>query len=270
MNATPLKARLEQAKACLEGIERTLNGAPWKVPPDVEGEIREILRRAEEVNDWLHLLDAREYAFGALSRLEKDADPEKQTVKWDGNEVQFTVARLLAVQAYLSSNWALSDCITSYVGRLVCGEAVAKNSASPAKLEMQFVRDGKTTSSPLFTFSRECFGWPIAVSYAIRNLFLHDGGARDGWRFFEGPTVQSGFRVSESGWNYILEQAKGNQKSALERSHTRVQGDCWSRPDDLRELFKICQREMDEALSVLLGSSCALLRTHVGLLLGQE
>jgi hypothetical protein len=119
-------------------------------------------------------------------------------------------------------------------------------------------------------FSRACFGWPIAVSYAIRNLFLHDGGARDGWTFFEGPTIGSGFRVSEKGWFHICDQAKGGQRSALTSTQMRAAEDCTSRPDDLRRLLAMCEREMDEALGILLGSACGLLRAHVGHLLGEE
>ena len=115
---------------------------------------------------------------------------------------------------------------------------------------------------------RRSFGWPIGLSYAIRNHFIHDGGHLDGNDFFEGSTHESAFRISDPGWGRIEDQAKSY---GVDPSYHRA-GALWpgSTKDDLRELLKVCEREMDDALGVLLGSACKSLLGHVGFMLGED
>jgi len=39
--------------------------------------------------------------------------------------------------------------------------------------------------------------------------------------------------------------------------------------DDLRAVLRVCERETDDALGVLLGSACQTLLAHVGFMLGE-
>ena len=40
--------------------------------------------------------------------------------------------------------------------------------------------------------------------------------------------------------------------------------------DDLIKLLDICERELDDALGILLGSACGMLKVHLGFMLGQD
>ncbi len=56
----------------------------------------------------------------------------------------------------------------------------------------------------------------------------------------------------------------------VERSFQSVCASWPSTPkDDLRDVLKVCEQEMDNALGVLLGSACNSLRVHVGLMIGE-
>jgi hypothetical protein len=112
---------------------------------------------------------------------------------------------------------------------------------------------------------RHSFGWPIAISYALRNHFLHDGAGVD---FFDGPTATSAFKISDRGWARVLERVK---EYSVNSTHSRL-GTTWapSAGDDLRKVLDICAPEIDEALGVLVGSACQVAMAHVGLMLGED
>jgi hypothetical protein len=126
----------------------------------------------------------------------------------------------------------------------------------------------KNTAAALYESVRQTFGWPIGVSYALRNHFLHDGGRVHGVDFFAGPTASSRFSISLDGWAYVEETAKGY---GVEHSHHRA-GAAWPTTprDDLRTVLDVCEREMDDALGVLVGSACRTFVAHVGCMMGED
>lgn len=123
-----------------------------------------------------------------------------------------------------------------------------------------------TAAMPAYSL-RATFGWPIGLSYTLRNHFFHDGGALDGTDFFEGPSATSGFKISEDGWDRIEKRARSY---GVDATHHRV-GAAWpSAPrDDLRQLIDVCERETDDALGILIGSACRALVSHVGFIVGE-
>jgi hypothetical protein len=126
----------------------------------------------------------------------------------------------------------------------------------------------KTTAAAIFESVRQAFGWPIGLSYAIRNHFVHDGAQIDGSDFFEGPSAASAFRISADGWDRMEKKAEAYR---VERSHHRAGANWPSTPkDDLRVVLAVCEREMDDALGVLLGSACGSLRAHVAFMVGED
>jgi hypothetical protein len=115
-----------------------------------------------------------------------------------------------------------------------------------------------------FDSIRHTFGFPIGISYAIRNHFLHDGAHDAGTSFFEGPESHAAFRISATAWKRI--EARATTRYGVERTFHRL-GAGWpvTPLDDLRLVLADCEREVDDALGVLLGSACRSLAFHVGL-----
>jgi hypothetical protein len=180
--------------------------------------------------------------------------------------------RFIGVQAYVTTNWALADRITGIVGRVLCTPAAGRNSENRTHLLFHFVnRDNtnKMTAAALFESVRQAFGWPIGLSYAIRNHFVHDGAQIGGSDFFEGPSAASAFRISADGWDRMEKRAEAEYR--VERSWHRAGASWPSTPqDDLRVVLAVCEREMDDALGVLLGSACGSLRAHVAFMVGED
>lgn len=103
----------------------------------------------------------------------------------------------------------------------------------------------------------------------IRNLFVHDGARVSGIDFFAGTSYESAFRISDEAWKRIENRVQNEYR--VDSSHHRVGANWPTAPtEDLRLLMRVCEREMDDALGILLGSACSSLRAHVGFMLGED
>lgn len=263
-----LLSKLNDAKTVLDQVELTLGRHPGRISVEAEKSIRAVTINRANIAHWVDLVKSREAALRFLGGLERDADAD-DSVNFGANRVKFHLARFLGVQAYVATSWALADRVTGLVGRVLCTQECGLNETSPAQLVPQFIQQNrkKSVAAALYESIKRSFGWPIGISYALRNHFIHDGGQQDATDFFEGPTAGAAFRISEEGWNRI--EKKALETYFVEPSMHRASWPTNQR-DDLRELLIICEREMDDALGVLLGSACGLLRTHVGLMLGED
>lgn len=266
----PLQERLRDGKNVLDQIHTALGRQPARVPAELERSFREVVVYRPEIDHWIELLEARAAARQLLDGLEGRAD-EEDRVLLNEAPVKYRHVRFLGVQAYLTTTWALADRITGMVGRVLCTPNAGFNRALPAQLVSHFVQKERkrTTAAVVFESVRLAFGWPIGISYAIRNHFVHDGAHATGTDFFEGPSAASGFRVSNNGWARVEEQAE--TVYGVERIYHRA-GARWpaAPADDLRVVLTVCEQEMDDALGVLLGSACRSLLCHVGLMLGED
>jgi hypothetical protein len=123
----------------------------------------------------------------------------------------------------------------------------------------------KPTAAAVFAPLRRSFGWAAAISYSIRNLFVHDGGVN----FFEGDVPESAFRISENGWHLVITKAQGcGVDDGCCRDGTSLPVS--PAPIDLRQVLDVCEREVDEALGVILGAACQLIRVQVAFAIGEE
>ena len=219
---------------------------------------------------WIGMIHARAAARQMLTGLEAQADANDQ-VPFGIARIHFQHARLIGVQAYLATNWALADRLTGMVGRVLCIKNSWNDPKHPPQLVQHFVNDKTTktsTAAMLFSSVRQTFGWPISISYALRNHFVHDGGQLAGSDFFDGPSPIAKFKISEDGWAHIERTAATYGAEAL---HHRAGASWPTTPrDDLRVLLDACERETDDALGILVGSACRSLVAHIGCMLGAD
>lgn len=162
--------------------------------------------------------------------------------------------------------------ISALVGHVFCTPDASRNERMPTQLVSHFIQRNNTkkkTAAAVFESIRLSFGWPVGISYAVRNHFVHDGAQLAGSDFFAGPTKDSAFRVSADAWNRIEDTA--HEAHEVNSSFRRA-GATWpaTPTDDLRVTLVACEREMDDALGILVGTACASLGTHVGFMLGED
>jgi len=264
-----LAERLRDAKSTLDQMHAAVGRHPGSLPPEVDEAVCRVIDHRNDMGHWIGLLEARAVALQLLDGLETKVDVDDR-VPLGTVLVRYQHARFVGVAAYLAANWALADRITGLVGRVLCTPQVGRNEISAARLVDHFVRDERkrTTAAALFDSVQQTFGWPIGLSYAIRNHFLHDGAQFRGCDFFDGPTAASAFRVSTDGWGRVESQA---ESYGINRACHRTGAGWPTAPrDDLRVVLKVCEREMDDALGVLVGSACHSLSAHVGFMVGED
>ncbi|MCE9583432.1 MAG: hypothetical protein K8T20_13180 [Planctomycetes bacterium] len=261
-----LSERLQNARKDLDAVQAALDSSPGKFLPQFSSKLQYMLQGRRDIDAIRSMLIAREAATDVLQGLDKDVEvvDGEDTVRFGTKRLKFADARLLAVQAYLSVTWSIADTIIDVIGPLLFNTDFAARASKP-KLAATFVQDTCKVVNTLLISTKELFGWPIALGYVIRNLFLHEAGRNGDWTFFESPTAPLGFKVSDRGWNAVV---RASQAYTVEFIHTRAP-EAWPWPqDDVRKLLLITTREMDEALGILLGTATQFLKTHVSMLVG--
>ena len=267
-----LEERMKDARNILDSIEKALARHPGKLPADVETLVAATVRSRDDIGHWLRLCEARREARNALDGLETQVDSDDCVpVPFGSSRIKFQLARFLGVQSYVATTWALADSITPMAGPIVCTSPANPKRAQPVQLVQHFINNDRAkekTAELMFRSVRDSFGWPIGISYAIRNHFVHDGAQKFGADFFEGPSAMSGFRISDDGWKHIQDRVRTKYK--VDSAHDRNATSWPDPPDDLRVVLDDCERVLDEALGVILGSVCGLLHAHVGLMLHED
>lgn len=271
----PLDERLRQVKGELAQIETTLTThSGTKVTLEVADEFKKVTAFANDVDHCLRMIEARALARNVLSGLEGLADGD-DTVPIGAGRAKFHLVRFLGLQAYLASKWALADRIAGVAGQILCAPNQLNNmDKRPPQLLSHFISgelEGKTAALTFLSL-RRLFGWPIGVSYAVRNHFVHDGGRNKAdfnkSDFFDADTAVSAFAISEDGWKYVENRAKSY---GVEPTHHRLGTAGWpvTPRADLRVVLEVCEREMDDALGVLVASATRTLASHVGYIVGE-
>jgi hypothetical protein len=236
----------------------------------VEQSFRVVVEHRGDIDYWRSLIQARLTARQMLDGLETQADAA-DLVPYGSSRAKYEHVRFLGVQGYLATNWAIADRITGMAGLVLCTAESGTNTAVPAQLVSHFLREKrkKAVAGALFDSLRSVFGWPIGLSFAMRNHFIHDGAEIAGAEFFEGRTASSAFRISVDGWTRIEDRAQ--REYGLDSTLRRA-GETWpvNPRDDLRSALDVFEREVDDALGVILGSASRFLLDHVGFMLGDD
>ena len=262
-----LEERLQDAKTALGKVRMAITRHAGKLPAEVEAQFVRLADFASHIEHWKQMIVARQVARSLLDDLERRADGNDD-VPFGSGKAKFQTVRLRGVQGYLAAQWALADRLVGMAGQVLCIRSSLQDPKNPPQLVTHFV-GGKgpesKTAAIVFYSLRQSFGWPIAISYALRNHFLHDGAGGD---FFDGPTAASAFKISTEGWERIKDRVR---ESKVDTTHSRL-GGAWtpSAGDDLQRILDTCAPESDEALGVLVGAACQIAIAHVGFTLGED
>ena len=171
-----------------------------------------------------------------------------------------------------ATTWAASDSITEVAGDLLRplpGFRSVKLVSHFVSNEDAHQKERDKVPYLLYQEIRKTFGWPIGLSYAIRNHLVHDGGQSSRAHFFEdGPGSTAAFRISHPGWDFVCDKARAY--GVADSGFSRMNDWPVVPTDDFRVLMDVCIREMDDALGVLLGYACAALRTNAAFMLKED
>jgi hypothetical protein len=215
------------------------------------------------------LLPLREVALVVAKTFPKQfsaTNPER--FLYNGVEVTFKQGRYLVLQSYVTTAWAMYDALAKVAGILCCVDERSKNNAKPVKLPEDFLRGQKFVGARVHDHLKGAYGFPIALSYAVRNWLVHDGHSHNGIELFksDGPPGAS-YEISAAAWAKIEEKVIGEYKA--EPAHTRL------RPfpnvsADLLSGLEGCHEEADEAIGFVLSWAVGAARLQASILLPRD
>lgn len=259
-----LEERLDDADTALGLVTTALARNPGKLVPSAETAIKESVDAQKEMAHWKRLLKMRKASLDVLGDLENQVNAD-DFVAVGGVHVTFSQARFMMMQSYLTAHWSLADSIVPVAGRIL-SPAGKKNSLKLA--DVLGLNKNKAFSVVVHEPFLSSFGWPIGLSYALRNHFVHDGASVRGRNFFIGETSTSAFEVSLDGWKRI--ERKAADYGVDDKCHRRGAGWLANPTSDLRLVLRDCETEVDDALGTLLGGACAALKAQLAFVLGED
>jgi hypothetical protein len=212
---------------------------------------KQVRNHSIQLGEIRNLIEARETALAALKSFPGQKNPDNPaTFLYNGIPVPFWQGRLLLLQSYMGTCWAAYDTISKVAGVLICTDKSAKNLAKPIKLQEDLLSLPNAVGAHLQEHLKGAYGWPIGISYAIRNWVLHDGNSQDGIDLFRYSTPETGaFQLSEDGWSKIVERCTNRYK--VDETLTRLDPFPSVR-DDLVSGLSACHAEVDEAICFVL------------------
>lgn len=272
MKVEALKQRLKQSATDLRQILNTLDSITSpSLHTDCQDEFRQLDQMADILASTCSLIEAKEYARQLLQKLPLIADSSTDVVDYHRIEIPFSTARLLGFQGYLSTTWAICDSIIPEIALLLFSKSVGKSRSSPPNLLTQLVKNDAVAHYNS-SFLLKNYGWPIAVSYVIRNHFVHDGASYCGYDFFTGKGKTDEYQISltsSRGWSFLEEQMK-KKHNEVKKEYTRLT-DPWTwHHYKLLKLLEVCNDEIDEALSCLVGWSVGMATLQARYLLERD
>jgi hypothetical protein len=212
------------------------------------------------------LLPVRDAALTALLAFPKQISTASTgQFLYNGLDVTYKIGRYLLFQNYSVTTWALYDSITKVAGLLCCIDKHAKNPTKPIKLYEDFLQRENYVGARLRDHLKGAYGWPIAVSYKIRNWLAHDGHCHEGVELFKYDSlVSSGeFEMLEAAWNLIEDTCRA------EPNQTRLQPFPELR-SNLAQGLDLCHNEVDEAMAFLLTWSTGIARLQAAILFPRD
>jgi len=269
MTADKLKQRLQESAAELRQIVSSLGliTSP-SLHPDCIDEIRRFEVMAAQLAATCDLLEPRESARRLLQQLPSVTDPRTDLVDYLGTKIPFSSARMICFQGYLAMTWAICDSITTAISPLNCTKSANKNLSNPPQLLTHFIKSDTHSIYYGSLFLNLGYGWAIGVSYVIRNHFFHDGAVISGKDFFAGKSLADEFDISPEGWDF-LEKELADKHKLKNNQHRLSTPWPWHR-NNLLNLLELCNDEIDEALSCLVGWSVGMAKLQSRYLLERD
>ena len=263
-----LAVRLNDAKAELEKIDVALKEQGSALPEPVRQSLADRVAFLGVLPHLQETILAREAAYEFLKDLPKSTN--QGMVALGASRVPFRHARLIGTQAYLSLKWSLADMIAAAAGFHLCSVNHTNHKGIGTRLVTHFAAESAEpyVAALVNRSLLNTFGWSIAVSYSLRNHFVHEaGGTKGGHYCFAGDGPEAEFALSENGWTAICNEARGQKFT-----ETMKRDAAWPMaPErDLRLLLKAFERDVDDALGVLLGSAIAVTKTNLAFMLGLD
>jgi hypothetical protein len=224
---------------------------------------------AIQLEDAKGLIPLRDVALSAASQFPCRISPSRpDRFIYNDVEVAFKQGRFLVFQSYQATTWALYDAIAKVAGNLCCVDKRVNNAIKPINLPTDLLQSHEFVGARVSVHLKGAYGFPIGLSYAIRNWLMHDGHAQEGVELFEFEGLTTApYQISPEAWSRI--QKKVTEDYKVDASQTRLRPFPSIRSDLLLGLVG-CHEEADEAMGFVLAWSIAAVRSQAEILLARD
>lgn len=212
---------------------------------DVCAYVKRILERSSRA------LQIRKEAERVLFNLIDQVERNTNEVIWNDIKIPFDIARTLSFQAYTGIVWIIYDLILEAHNYFICSNKYRNIPSNHPRLVKTILRqNGDNIRAIDAEMVIKAYGWPIGVSYCVRNIFAHESDALHDGDIFEGFNVDSGYRVTMELYRHINSKCKVEYN--VDENFTRY-SDPWPwGEDDLFKMLSVCNKEIDDVVSGLL------------------
>jgi hypothetical protein len=266
-----LRADISAACADLDAVTGTLAsiGAKRTFSSDSYDFFDRLRAYSAQLAESRNLIDARDAALAAVNSFPSQVNPDNPaTLLYNGIAVPFWQGRLLLMQSYMGTCWAIYDNLSKVAGILICTDKSARNPTKPVKLQEDLLRLENSVGAHIQDHLKGGYGWPIGVSYAVRNWVIHDGNSQDGIELFRYSTHETApYQLSDEAWTKIVERC--NNKYKVDDTHTRL----ILFPDVRNNLaagIAACNAEVDEAIGFVLLAATGGVKLHAQILFRRD
>lgn len=222
-----------------------------------------------ELKDALFLIECHDVQRASMEELKSvnecltGNEKIERLVNYGNGQHPLRIIRNLVVTTYLGSIWAVYDKLSNVVGRMLGGDDILKNQMlkENPKLTGNFISPNNTsdkkkiiTMMSVNSIVNQCFGEYVALSYLLRNCFIHEGGTIGKVQIFTGETVDTAFCIDEE---VAKELNRGIEESYAIRNPTIA------RCGDLLEQLEACHKQIDKCFSGLLQFAVGSLKLQI-------
>lgn len=201
------------------------------------------------------LCAARDVAWNVAKEVANTqaVDGKTDVIRYNNIEMEFYIARHLALTSYVSVTWSIYDRLSNVCGRLAGTTDLAENPKQNPKAceDLAGKKDVLGFSGHLHI--REAYSWPLKVSYKIRNWLVHEGHFDGNISLFEGDGISDRFKLHKDAIQHIQKCCGGEDDGKRRGDSTCVveAADFWS-GSDLLKILEQYNSEIDTLFAALL------------------
>lgn len=207
----------------------------------------------QTLRNTVDIFPARASAWAAVQSVflpEKGRDLKKVT--YSSLEMDFSVARHLALTAYMAVTWSAYDRLANVCGRLTTVKELAENPKQNPKVIEDFLSDKKDTMGfACHQHLQQAYSWPLKVSYKIRNWLVHEGYEEEGIPLFQSESISDGFILHDNAVQNLKKYGSySDDNGKIDRCCFTSTKDPWQRRD-LLQILPAYHEEIDTMFTSL-------------------
>lgn len=252
---TDLRNQVAQSASDLKGIWTGLQAVPSSALPlksyDLWTKRAMFYRTLEGTSE---IFPARDSAWAAVQTVASppSVGGKPNKVSHGPLEMDFAVARHIALTSYVAVTWSIYDRLANICGRLAGIADLGENPRQNPKVCEDFLGKKDTMGFSGHLHIQQGYSWPLKVTYKIRNWLVHEGYEEGGTPLFSGDRIADSFRLHDDAVAY-LEKCCGYivDNGKIDCCCLSAAEECWATRELLTILFRY-HLEVDTMFASLL------------------